>query len=245
MNRLPVLFLAFTVLLLIGCGIAVPAPDVAQPTETSELCHLPPAPTEEGLLSVEGQRAFLMDHFDQWAFADPYYEPWFYTFTDLDHNGRLEVIAASTQGSGIFTYAECWEMNDAFNGLHHCSPEQDEWDAWPELIMESAPCYFDRSTGLYHYLFTDLTRDDAAHYYESPMDVCLADGQLTKTPLAFRETEYTNPDTVPVILCKDANGNPISEQDYNIAVKRAFSGLEKARLDMEWMQVSMPGTEPD
>ena len=34
-------------------------------------------------------------------------EVWSYTVTDLDHNGRLELVAASIQGSGRFTGTTC------------------------------------------------------------------------------------------------------------------------------------------
>ena len=33
----------------------------------------------------------------------------------LDHNGRLEVLTASLQGTGLYTWVRCWEANAAFS----------------------------------------------------------------------------------------------------------------------------------
>ena len=57
------------------------------------------------LPSDEAQRQVIEANRELWAFTDPYDSPWFYTIADLDHNGLLEILAATTQGTGIFTYA--------------------------------------------------------------------------------------------------------------------------------------------
>ena len=67
-------------------------------------------PSAQPQMSFEEQKQVLEREYDCWAFADPYDCPWYYTFTDLDHNGQLEVLAASTQGTGIFTYARYYEL---------------------------------------------------------------------------------------------------------------------------------------
>ena len=44
-------------------------------------------------IPVMTQRHILENNQSLWEFSDPFESPWFYTYTDLDHNGRLEVIA--------------------------------------------------------------------------------------------------------------------------------------------------------
>ena len=194
--------------------------------------------TEKKTPTPDEQREILMRCYNDWAFLDSYAEPWYYTFTDLDHNGRLEVIAASTQGSGIFTYLHCREVTEDFTGAADCveNPEG-EWMDWPEVICKSLPCY-NSPDGTRHYVVTNLTRDGAAHYYESVMDLCLTNGVLTQTPLAFRTTEYT-PDEH--ISCTDAQGQPIGWVDFEHYAERYFDalGAEAGTLELTWEAVGL------
>ena len=77
------------------------------------------SPINFELRSREEQRAILEANRSLWEFTEPWESPWFYAFTDLDHNGRQEVIAASTQGSGIFTYAHFYEVKADFSGIEN------------------------------------------------------------------------------------------------------------------------------
>lgn len=244
MKRTLILLTVCSLLLLAGCG-ASPAPAQtaapAAPVVTTAPAveeSAPPAETAAPALpSEEEQRQFLMDRQDQWRFPEETADPWFYAFTDLDHNGRLEVLTASTQGSGIFTYAACWEVNAAFDGLDHCTAAyaEEEFFAWPEIIVEEAPCYYDGASGLYHYLFTDLTREGAAHHYETLCDLVLSDGKLSYQPLASRETHEDVNGTQ--ILCSDAAGNAITEAEFEAWAAKVFAGMEQSSQSFAWTQV--------
>ena len=85
-------------LLLCACGGIQTAEPVSVPagTQPPESVHETPAP-----LSEEAQRAVIDSNRALWEFpTEPWGERWFYTVTDLDRNGWLEVLAASTQGTG-------------------------------------------------------------------------------------------------------------------------------------------------
>lgn len=245
MRRFSVYCIVFALLLLAGCGAApapaaetaAPVPPVVTAAPAQEESTPAPETPAPALPSEEEQRQFLMDREAQWRFPDAPAEPWFYAFTDLDHNGRLEVLVASTQGSGIFTYAECWEVNAAYDGLDHCTADyaEEEFFAWPELIVEEAPCYYDSASGLYHYLFTDLTRVGAAQHYETLCDLVLSDGKLGYQPLATRETQVDDSGTH--ITCTDAEGNSITEAAYEAWPDRFFAGMEQSTQAFAWTQV--------
>ena len=249
MKRLSLLLLILCVLLA-GCGAAASpaapsaAPPTAAPSAEAQPGPVPtPAPEQTPLPSAEEQRRFLLDRSAQWYPEGVDYEPWFYAFTDLDHNGRLEVLVASTQGSGVFTWAECWEIDRSLDGLDRCTAAYaaQEGFAWPELIVDSVPCWFDPASGLYHHVFTDLTRDGAARYYETLVDVCLADGQLGYSPLASRETLVLDSGTV--VTCLDAAGEPISEEAYEGWPSRVFAGMEALTQELTWTQIGAPAPE--
>lgn len=70
------------------------------------------------LLPIEEQRRILEENRSQWSFDVEDYTPdWYYAFTDLNHNGLLEVLSASTQGSGIYTYAHFYEVLPDGSGI--------------------------------------------------------------------------------------------------------------------------------
>ena len=61
-------------------------------------------------------------------------EVWSYTVTDLDHNGRLELLAASIQGSGRFTHVKAWEVGEDQKSFISCNVNVKEGDSFPDII---------------------------------------------------------------------------------------------------------------
>ena len=106
------------------------------------------------MLSVEEQRRILEENRSLWTFDEGEYAPdWYYAFTDLDHNGLLEVLSASTQGSGIFTYAHLYEVlpdGSGVRNLYHADGEIEGPDDWPEIILDTLPCYYDSAADRYY-----------------------------------------------------------------------------------------------
>ena len=71
----------------------------AAPEDQTETAEVSAAPD---LLPEEEQRRILEENRGLWAFEEEEYSPdWYYAFTDLDHNGLLAFLSATTQGSGI------------------------------------------------------------------------------------------------------------------------------------------------
>ena len=153
------IILLLCMLMLTACGQTVP---VAEPQQESGNVQAPgsgseiPAaetPLAPQLPSVEEQRSILEANRSLWAFDEGDYAPdWYYTFTDLDHNGLLEVISASTQGSGIFTYAHYYEVlpdGSGVKNLYHANVEIEGPDDWPEIIRDSLPCWHDSAADRY------------------------------------------------------------------------------------------------
>ena len=144
-----------TALLLAGCSS--PAPQAV--TEPETVTEPDPADPQE-------QIKLLANSVDIWRVPnDLEYEPYYYTVTDLDHNGRLEIIGASTQGTGIYTYGVVYEVGADFSSVQECMTPCKENSDLPELIMNSAPAAYDEAAHSYDYLFTNDTRNGAAEHY--------------------------------------------------------------------------------
>ena len=206
----------------------------------AEALHAPTAPTAQATLSVEEQRRILEANRSLWAFDEGDFAPdWYYTFTDLDHNGLLEVISASTQGSGIFTYVHFYEVlpdSSGVKNLYHADVEIEGPDDWPEIIRDALPCYYDRAADRWYYVCANDIRDGAAHSMSQLAALCLKDGVAEWEHLASVDIQWTEAGEQKTYM--DSAGNPISEQDFNSAVERRFAGMEQSELKLEWTAVT-------
>lgn len=172
MKKLRILCVLLSILLLAGCSNA--------PAQVTE-----PETTIPDLSSPEEQIKLLMQQINTWKVPDELEsETYYYAVTDLDQNGRLEILEASTQGTGIYTYGALYEVSADFTDVHECmTPCKQDGDL-PEIIMDSAPAAYDPDSGCYDYLFTNETRNGAAEHYESIVAMRLQNGNLTCTTLA-------------------------------------------------------------
>ena len=199
------------------------------------------AKAAETALTAEEQRRILEDNRSLWTFDQEDYSPdWYYAFTDLDHNGLLEVLAASTQGSGMFTYAHFYEVlpdGSGIKNLYHADEEVEGPDDWPEVVMESIPCYYDSSSDCYYYVCTNTTRDGAAHSISQTAALSLKDGVAEWEYLACMDIRMTDSGEEKTSY-EDAEGNSITEEDYNSVVEKRFAGMEQSEFKPEWTAVT-------
>lgn len=199
-----------------------------------------PAPTEEPApvlpldttLSETEQQSFIQSRFNDWA-MDPSFGAWSYAVTDLDRNGRMEVIALSTQGTGHFSTGSCWELSEDFSALVKCGSNLGEAEFWPELSVSETDCYYDSSSDTYYYIFEDLAKSDAATYYTTKVSVSLKNGSLNFSPLCSKAEVY-NPDGSSYAECYDLQGNLISVQDYDRYADMMFASFAKTRYALSW-----------
>ena len=205
-----------------------------------------PETSASSVLPEEEQRRILEENRGLWAFDEGEYAPdWYYAFTDLDHNGLLEVLSASTQGSGIFTYAHFYEVlpdGSGVRNLYHADGEIEGPDDWPEIILDTLPCYYDSAADRYYYVCSNDVRDGAWHGMTQLAALSLKDGTATIETLAAMDVQLTEDGEQRTYT--DGEGKPISEEDYNSAVERRFAGMARSELRPDWNAVTRPQTEP-
>lgn len=171
-----------TAILLVGCSS--PAPQ--QGTEATEATQ--PDPSDPA-----AQITLLMNAVNTWRVVNDFSgaETYYYTVTDLDQNGRLEILAASTQGTGFYTYGALYEVSADFASIQECiTPCMEDGGDLPELIMNSAPAAYNEADKTFDYLFTNDTRNGAAEHYQSVVAVRLQNGVLSCTTLANSYDHY-------------------------------------------------------
>ena len=181
-----------------------------------------------------------MAHYDEWSFKEVWESPWFYSFADLDRNGRLEVAAATLQGTGLYTTANYYEVSSDFTGIVPCTYELEEGGSFPDVISDAAPvpCYFEPSTGRYYYLFTDIVRSGFQEAYIGVIALCLHDGQIDLIPVASRYEYYSDVDVPAQITYRNSRGEEISQAEYENAVVNRF-GNHVELVDFTWTRVEI------
>ena len=231
--------------LLSACAAKTPAPvNTAAPTPTQDIyaatptpAPIPtptPAPTPTPMPESD-QRTLIERSRNVWE-PDLEYETWFSAVTDLDANGRLEILLASLQGSGLYTWVDVWEVNENYTGLTLCEDNTGEGEALPDIIKDTLTYYRDPATGRQTYVCLDYMRDGAAHYWTGLDSFCLENGRIDVKTLATKDEVYNEQGT-STIRYSDANGTEISEDAWNNAERNAFSGQEPGTLSLSWTQL--------
>lgn len=214
------------ILLLSGC-----ANNGDNQTDETTLLE-PPSPS-----SVEGQLSLLLNQSDVWLVnSGDESEKYYYTVTDFDQNGRLELFAASTQGTGIFTYGSLYEVSEDYTSLTEChTPCTDEGDL-PEVIINSVPGAYDPNSGTYHYLFTNDSRNGSAEQYQSIVSLNFKDGVLFCTVLANSYTKWIDAgiEEHEYVLVTGDEFTPISASQYDSVISNYQSQYQPFTANFEW-----------
>lgn len=211
--------------LLSGCG---------QTTDTTSSSH----DSNFDPSTPQAQIKLIVDSKALWFQSQDYANELFaYTVTDLDRNGRLELIVANMGGTGLYTYSSFYEVNETFDALESCAYNAIEGDSQADIIIDTAPVYIDTETGSRYYVFDDLIRNGAAEYYENKRALSLEKGQINTLPLAWKTSIYTEGNSEPEVTCIDQNQVPISETDYDAIANTAFEGLEQKTAHFGWYEV--------
>lgn len=229
---------------LCGCGSPSAGQASVQPTVPVpiETVPAPAVPTPLPGTTDEEQLSLILSNSSLWLVpADPYSESYSYAVTDLDHNGRLELFEAVTQGTGIFTYGTLYEVNSSFSALEEHPIEEREGYSIPEVTISPVTCYRD-TAGTYYYLFRDDARSGMSEHYSALVSFSLKNEKITTAVLAFEYTSIENGQAVTVY--RDVHDNTILQAQYESAEADAFAGTEKSSVSLGWFREA-DGTLPE
>ena len=177
-----------------------------------------------------------------WAFTSAEASSWSYTYTDLNRNGRLEVLAVATQGTSSYTTVKCFEVSPNYNSVTECWVQNDA-AGWPELTIPTLPCYYDNRTGICYYICEDMNKLSATEYNYSIRVLWLYDGALQLNTLASKSVVYGQ-SVQPTVKYYDWAGNSLSENEYATYADRYYAALAKSTLALSWQQSSYYPAQP-
>lgn len=178
------------------------------------------------------QLELIAENADLWK-QEMEYGQWGYTVTDLDLNGRLEIISASLQGTGMYTYVQIFEVDPDGTALIEIPQDRPDYESAPDIMLETASAFYDPESNLYYYIFTDFIRNGYAENYENKRAVYLEEGIWKEIRLAQKATIFSDIENFTVTFT-DPEGKEISEDVYENAENTRFSGYEKGILWLNW-----------
>lgn len=160
-----------------------------------------------------------------------------YAVTDLDQNGRYEIIISGMGGTGLYTTSRIFEVNESLDGITECITDFLEGSE-PDLVEEVWERYLDENF-LPHYVVEDITRNGMYGAFLATMELVMEEGKISTNFLAGKETiaGETQEDDYTVIYT-DSQGNVISEEEYNNIVADYFAGCEREEKKIGWQDVT-------
>ena len=157
-----------------------------------------------------------------------------YTVTDLDGNGRLEIISSSVKNN--ITQTRIWEVNNTGDGLTEYVLPWTEGESQPDIVIQSVPVYYDTAEDIRYFIFEDYITIDEKNTIQNKVVFSLKNESVTSEVLASCSKVYTN-ETDYTASYTDAQGNEITEEEYINVADIQFSDLEKLEANFNWINV--------
>ena len=158
---------------------------------------------------------------------------WYYTVTDLDHDGNLELIAASQHPQDRSTNLKVWEVSADRNSLSECSLAKDPEESFPDILTDAADTFHDTASNTWNYLVYDNVVISPTEVYTSKSAFRLKDGVISYDAYAVERTLVVN--GMRSVSHTDSSGIAISPEQYNAAGVNAFAGQERSSTNFEWL----------
>ena len=159
---------------------------------------------------------------------------WYYSVTDLDHDGNLEFNAATQHPQDRSTNLKVWEVSADRTALTECSLDKDAEESFPDILTDTADTYHNVEKGTWSYVLNDNIVISDAEVYAIKTAVTLKDGILSYDAYAVEHTLVEN--NQRSVSHTDMNGFSISPDLYNASVANAFAGTERSNTAFDWFK---------
>lgn len=159
--------------------------------------------------SDELQVKVITDNKSVWFQKDEIEGEYMYAVTDLDMDGKYEIVRSSTQGTGHFTTASFWEVEG--DKLEEREDDLGEGYFFPELAVTSWNQV--QKNGQYKFVIEDFYKVNAAEYGSSLCVLYMEDNVIKVDYIA--DQNVTVDDKGNEKIEYKANDKKIDEATYN------------------------------
>lgn len=186
-------FVCCVILLFLLSGCKEEPVDEMSPVQWAEEETTAPAipdsiPPVIPMMGYADQISLFLDQREQWIRSDAE-NAYSYAVTDLDRNGRLEVLISLCMESGEASYTEIWELNESMDGLNYIYPVYDRVVSQVRFTVETASVFY--QNGSYDYIFEASGRNTPERFGTEKRSFCLSQGTVREEALA---RSWTQPD---------------------------------------------------
>ena len=194
----------------------------------------------------------LAANYGVWKLQEAY-DAWAYAVTDLDQNGRLELISTEMHGTGHYTTTAIWEINPSLTGLILCGRDRScDLDILDRLAAEGGPqscgliislmyssdgpmaypVYYDADADLYRYVVQD-TVTPKSDWYEMTVQhsFALRNSRISGRLLTYEADNFS----IGQQGFWDQGGNFISEEAYQTLVEAPYPDLPPMQASILWI----------
>lgn len=181
--------------------------------------------------SIDSQISIIVKNRDVWdityedgAVRSPYS---CYYITDYDHNGRLEITASETQGSGIFTDTYIYEISSDFTGIELIDKNYDA----PEFDFGTVKMFYNQADQTYIYIGTNYAKSGALWGCNIKNAVYLDNGVLHYDEIAVKEYHPKDNDSNELVFSfTDKSGVAITEEEYENAEGELYKECDQQEV---------------
>lgn len=188
-------------------------------------------------INVNMQIKIIVDNKDLWLQDDDYVN-YVYAITDLDQNGRLEIISTSIQGSGLYAYNDFYEVNTNLDGIDKILTDIKEGDSQSDIGIDKTQAFYDRINDKYYYVFTDTIRLNSYEYHNSKKIMMLKNGFITDDFIAYKTIVYKNETDDPIERYYDKDSNFITKEQYEKVDKLLYGEMIEKEVTFNWNKIS-------
>lgn len=237
MKRAGGLILAAGLLIVsIGCGQSQEKREIETKDSESQL-------DDNSRLSMEDQLKVLCKHSDKWLKKENKKEPYLtYAVTDLDQNGRLEIIAsADRMGSGRFSYTDYFQVNKAGDGIEKLWTSYEEGESQVDLVNDLGTAYYDPEKKEYHYITSDFATAGVATGHIKTIEALTLSGRMIRIDsLGYENCERNEDGKEKTAYYKMQSGKEkkIQKLDFSrdLLGDEAYQGCGKLNTHIAWFQ---------
>ena len=227
-----------TLALVLGCffGAAAFADEPApSPTPVPSVLVTPPSSAAQIPEGADEQINLLFSQFDGLKQSDDA-SRWCYAVTDLDHDGLLELLAGTVQGSGRYTTVKAWRVQPDKQSLGEISINVPEGDSFPDIVIDAADTFHDKDTNYWYYMFNDHVVVSSKEVYANKSAIALVGNELQYCTYAYQHNEWTDGHLVTTFTNRD--NEVITPEQYNSVGEDVFAKMERGTVHFDWFLAS-------
>lgn len=182
------------------------------------------------------QLKLIASHKKEWYVSNGNGNIYDYTVTDLNYNGRIEIVQTTCQGTGFFSTTKIWEVSSDMTSLNRVEyvASSEVGASYSDIInYKEAQAYYDYKDKVFHYILGDFIRADLSINATTYMDFYYSGGRFYDEILATVVKKYDKQGH-ETIEYSDSTGALISERLYNEYVKGMFSLMKPCIVSFGW-----------